>query len=1368
MNKNICNNENPLTIPGSVGDSQELNTLLPKQEDNTIQSSSDVASEGRAHGLKTMPTDNTVDEPSAKDDIPEIKENADFPFENDDPKTKYMDVACDECISHKEAKKRWYNGTSTIITVHDYLQDSANSNKQIKASVDIDIFDRKQVLRLLDTVQPPETLKKNFIRLFEKAVQSYDNLNVASARLIMLQKMPGDNKETIRRINQEMELFSKHIEQYYSVVDDLEVYRVECTMKTNAEYLVNKNDGVYDLPPNTKISLKPKLPKNNVSQYKPTNTTKSPMPLRSKITVVKQNSVKLPKYDSKDLKRHEHRLYVEDDSESDSTDDGDDSFEEDPVEVVEWVPGEITQFRYEIAEGWWIFKARVEKWGVLPFELMSILRQHTTGINALNRNGYTNAVYNNEVVKRYLDYYQKRSNVEYEMFCYNLDAFYYHSASYKMQNGTSLSLAGSWRAEQQRTMSRNLNNYTPLSGIKLSYVLKAMLASGVLIYMLYKRWMRNKGRVGPHQVIPCFPTFSMYLEEAIKTIPGGYWLIAIIERFIYGDWHTLAFHRESSKFTFSERIKLHRWVNGISRASNTWKSAFKRLTQPAVMFNTMVSSTKKHFSRVVNAVKRRFTSEPRTISLTLPFGLGQEDTKWTLVKNWIYKQIAKLIPTFTITQKLAITSWILLAVTANKYVEHIFCAAFGLSCDYTLEGIAVSIFGGFALAFCAYFVHGMVSYWTKNTTQWTGQDGTKYYVPGKNWDGVEPPGYKRAHQLIPGSGRLGIIAEEIVKCIPGGWCIIAFLERLTHGDWKTYKWHKRSAQWNLSTRITEHMKKNGMTRHGDGILYLAYKMHVSKAVQHKFPEVVEPMLATKMPKFNLPKIQDAKPKPYATYDHPETATPSPETHWHALFWCVNKMASPANTFENAAACIDERVRKLENRKINTNLPVYKSYTELAMSTKVDKIKIPNWEQRLKPIQRENLKVARKMREENKVVNTIKTQLKCDEHIWFDEKGVARFLVNGSKTEFLDLGKTTAEISTFVSDFMWGPNCTQPIIRWKNGKQYVFVVYFTCGATSDQLSAFVNAISGTQLIGIKALGDDSHLQEGKEPKQKIVENDFRTYDRTQSKTLRQVINDMLEKNGFAKLVRGRERMYRRTLKMFVPNNLMNTGREKHLAIVDSKGKKADMRYSGEAATCLDNTFVNAFTTMAVWMEVDGKHDLLASEYEKLGLIAKIQIVDLQRSTYLKGTYIAKYQSQEVAWIRLPSFLLKFGKTQEDPEVILKQKHLTLNEKCRLLLRAQWLGYGDMRSNWFYGALDDMFRNVTTVLDPVNTDFSMQFWQITQRAEKLDDDAWNAFMLARYKITVEEMLHFLETLKHALTFDLPVLYHHPMIMKFSCDY
>lgn len=618
------------------------------------------------------------------------------------------------------------------------------------------------------------------------------------------------------------------------------------------------------------------------------------------------------------------------------------------------------------------------------------------------------------------------------------------------------------------------------------------------------------------------------------------------------------------------------------------------------------------------------------------------------------------------------------------------------------------------------------------------------------------------HSLFPQLGIVSIYIEELIKCLPGGYKFVALLERIKNGNWRTYKWHRNSVKTPFFQRIEKHKTLNAQS-----VLKQEYELHVTKELQHSFTEIIEYPNTTDMPCFQLPLVIDKPHREYATYQDQTGKVESKNQVWHGIFWGVNHMASPANTFENMAATVEERVRRHENSVVKHRAPVVKVYKTLFSKFHLQHVDIPNWQDGLKPRQKENLKKAEENRKNGHIPKYIKTQLKCDEHLLFYEKGVARFLVNASQEEFLAQGKITAEISYWLSEFQWGPDSMNPFIVNYKGVQYKFLVYFVCGGTGDKIKAFQNHLKGSGVIGLMALGDDSHLKDDKRKDNVVVENDYRRYDRTNSTDLRQPLQELLRRSGFSELAREKEKMYKRNLKLFVPNHNKGRVNPKLLNVVDNKGKKADMLYTGQAGTCLDNSIINVFATISVWVVTQGRVNLMEEEYFKFGLIAKLKELPMNRSTFLKGVFLENVHG-EFDWVRLASYKLKFGKTLEHPNLIIKSRKLTLVEKCKIILRGQALGYGSMRTNWFY---EKFFTLVLRATEHKHENYvvEMEEWQIKQHKTWIRDDTWNSFMMSRYKITIEEQVSFLQTVEQALSpAQFPCLYHHPLLLKLEIDY
>jgi len=298
-----------------------------------------------------------------------------------------------------------------------------------------------------------------------------------------------------------------------------------------------------------------------------------------------------------------------------------------------------------------------------------------------------------------------------------------------------------------------------------------------------------------------------------------------------------------------------------------------------------------------------------------------------------------------------------------------------------------------------------------------------------------------------------------------------------------------------------------------------------------------------------------------------------------------------------------------------------------------------------------------------------------------------------------------------------------------------------------------------------MGDDTWAFDG--ATRKVLENDFSRYDRTQHYLLRELANQVLARAGEDELLRSRDRMYARKIVFKKPRGVCKT----MPPIVDIHGETADMRNTGETATCQDNTIVNGCTFVACWGDLDPLEMLepclpLEAKFLELGLVAKLKFVDIQDSTFLKGAILPCTGATQFSWVRLPSFVLKFGKTLKDPRQIVK-KPWDLEMKCQSVLLGQWLGYGDMRTNWMYLRIDAVIRDLCSGVTPHR--LHLKDWQVVQNPTWIQDEDWNSFLLSRYKISVEEAEDFCTYFEGLATVQLPAAYSHPILRKlWETDY
>lgn len=328
------------------------------------------------------------------------------------------------------------------------------------------------------------------------------------------------------------------------------------------------------------------------------------------------------------------------------------------------------------------------------------------------------------------------------------------------------------------------------------------------------------------------------------------------------------------------------------------------------------------------------------------------------------------------------------------------------------------------------------------------------------------------------------------------------------------------------------------------------------------------------------------------------------------------------------------------------------------------------------------------------------------------------------------------------------------------------IHYTCGATSSSLSTSVqNFLTSTLDILLFVMGDDSLALMRKNGEFLMFMCDFSRMDRTHSSFLRSAIEDKFS-DWSALLGQYRKEMYS------APWHLKFRASEKNTRPpVDFKQffpESVDMLLTGEPGTSLLNSITNACVTSVILAHYCAGNPVdIPFEYAQFGLVAKNPKITNEHFAvdYLKGVFLMTV-NKEYEWIRLPSFLAKYGKVLTNPTTILPQIK-DPDKRARALLYYQWLGYGDMNTNWFYTSLGDLIREYCMpdkhydLKESVDTDFVKGSWQITQTSCYIDDHEWNNFMWYRYQVVPEQMEEFLESFEQVLKSPLPCIYSHQLV-------
>lgn len=615
--------------------------------------------------------------------------------------------------------------------------------------------------------------------------------------------------------------------------------------------------------------------------------------------------------------------------------------------------------------------------------------------------------------------------------------------------------------------------------------------------------------------------------------------------------------------------------------------------------------------------------------------------------------------------------------------------------------------------------------------------------------------------IIPSHPVLSAVLEEIIKIIPGAWRIIAFIDRLHNGNYKTWNWHKNSMNNTFGARLAEHIKYNTS---GDTLKEQYSNYVLTLPDNPQFDTIVEPMKQGTLPSAPLPKLAKGK-----TYNRTEFATVQEHTHIHRqdfsesapiypLMFGISAMVRPGNTYENQVAAIDQRISNRKNSTITTRARTHlKMYCKEVISQIVPH-RIENWLETLRPEQKRNVIEWKERMHEYEIDKPfIKCIIKLDE---LSPAKIPRVIANLSGLEFAQMGKVTTEIAHGLAD-IWNHKAEGII----NG----LIPYFTHGASSHKVALFFKSLREKQANGGTFLGDDTLVIFKKNNTRYWLENDFSGFDTTQCNELRQILNEAFG-TRWPELLKFRTQMMKRKYKMYT--NIKHTNK-KLPPMVDLEGEPRQMRPSGEAATCLDNSILNAIITSVAVDYYVRLNIPFERTFEEFGLISKVKIIPFLEDLKIVPTFLkcAIFTHENmILVIRQPSFILKFGKVLTEPKSIIKTG--SQNTICRKLLYSQWLGYGYMKNNWFFSR----FSMIVSKLGMPHKDklrnlkeFTVYDWQMKlDNKVYLPDDMWDNFMFDRYGISHEESEDFLSTISTIKPEQIPVIYHHPLLSKLEWDY
>lgn len=607
----------------------------------------------------------------------------------------------------------------------------------------------------------------------------------------------------------------------------------------------------------------------------------------------------------------------------------------------------------------------------------------------------------------------------------------------------------------------------------------------------------------------------------------------------------------------------------------------------------------------------------------------------------------------------------------------------------------------------------------------------------------------------------------MVKTLPGGTEAIGFLEYLKYNSWANYYMHKKITG-KLSLRVKKHQQMNETlfnyysqsNYHGNYVSWLencAYPMV-------KATTMVEILYANAM-NFTCMKIPtrtwelcltELPTKRSAQLKGGIEKVPYGETHYSQgvfpMFYAVTGQRRPGKTVVNYLAARDGR--------LHIEVPGSHYMGEIDFGNFLDEWFLPDtkklfdfdkdkWFQNLLPKQKSDIIRDRELYKgewPKKVSLDIKSDETLHDNTSYAEQSEAKFvpriLFNLSGWWLDKMGPACEIIEQWMKD-TWNKEGTGRIVKNQPGKNgyRVYVPFYTAGASSKDISYFYTKarMAPKDEFWFLVMGDD--MASG------TKESDFSKFDRTQSEEIIILLMNHLEKMGFQEMVTVWKHQYR------VPKVMKHKKTNTNIVIQQKVGKM-----TGERPTSFSNSLFNIAST--VYSHHEYTEDKIDKGYLDYGFIAKY--FEKKYVSFLKGVFL-EAPGATWQWVRKPSFIAKFGKTLTNWVNVTPKGNLP--EKAAHMLWCQWLGYGDMRNNWFYAEfhlkLEKLCKRFLKELPGKENATKLEFWQIKGDTfdQYVSDGVWNQFMWEEYGVTIElqkDFLGFVDTIVA-----LPVVYEHPLI-------
>jgi hypothetical protein len=464
---------------------------------------------------------------------------------------------------------------------------------------------------------------------------------------------------------------------------------------------------------------------------------------------------------------------------------------------------------------------------------------------------------------------------------------------------------------------------------------------------------------------------------------------------------------------------------------------------------------------------------------------------------------------------------------------------------------------------------------------------------------------------------------------------------------------------------------------------------------------------------------------------------------YPLHFLFSTMFRPAGSLSNGLASIFFRLLRIPNSKVHDSKRV-KALGFLPSTLSKFEINLDEW---LKTLSAKQKKLYKTYSEKELICayyqKHTKIFIKTDEVIPSQEKFVPRLVYAPHFYYVMRLGPFVKNFAKHLTKTIWGKN-SEPFTEYKGVKVYG---YYACGATTEDLSFFVNkAWSGNDGLYLMVMGDDTWALLRKNGKVKVIETDFSKFDATQCNTTMEISLQWLEKLGYSQEAQIWRNMYKEK-KYYIhrpTGNIVRIPKEKEFFL------------TGEPGTSLRNSILNMVVSLQAIIDED------VNVYKEYGLVVKQkETMSPYNTTFLRCVFLPTLDGYTC--IRLPSFLLKFGKSTTDP-LLIYPRNWDDDRKLQQFVRSQWLGYGNMKTNWFYSKFHRHIKHITPKADKVR--FELKEWQVLSTGQTIDDETFFKFMDDRYCISKHEMQDFMDLLNGVNS--LPVVIEHPITMKLMRDY